>query len=85
MDRDHSFLNRAIAILESLREKSVERGHPMLASLVEMARIEAEDDLRTAEAVDAIWSPFFARAAVERANASKRAEPPPATAAVPSS
>jgi hypothetical protein len=60
MAPDTSFLTRAIDILQALRERSLERGHPMLASLVEMARIEAEDDLRTATHVDELWAPFFA-------------------------
>jgi hypothetical protein len=31
----------------------------MLASLIDMARVEAEDDLVTAQGVDNIWTPFY--------------------------
>jgi hypothetical protein len=52
-------LTRAIDILRVLHERSIERGHPMLASLIDMARVEAEDDLVTAQGVDNIWTPFY--------------------------
>jgi hypothetical protein len=58
MQPDTMFLTRAIDILRVLHERSVERGHPMLASLIDMARVEAEDDLVTAQRVGSIWNPF---------------------------
>jgi hypothetical protein len=44
---DEKFLRTTAAILERLRAQSANRGHPLLASLLEIAKGEAEDDLRT--------------------------------------
>ena len=46
-ERDDDFLRIAIQAIDRIREKSIERGHLMLASLLDMARAEAEDELRT--------------------------------------
>ena len=46
-NQDHEFLRIAIQAIERIREKSLEHGHLMLASLLDMARTEAEDALRT--------------------------------------
>jgi hypothetical protein len=46
-DRDQDFLQVAIQVIERIREKSLEHGHGMLASLLDMAKAEAEDALRT--------------------------------------
>jgi hypothetical protein len=44
---DRHFLRRAIDQLEELGLESHERGHPMFASLLDIAKSEAEDALRT--------------------------------------
>ena len=44
---DLDFLQVVSQALERLRRASEERGHAMLASMIELARTEAEDDLRT--------------------------------------
>ena len=46
-ERDDDFLRVAIQAIDRIREKSIERGHLMLASLLDMAKTEAEDELRT--------------------------------------
>ncbi len=44
---DEDFLPWALQALERLRDASEDRGHPLLASMLELARVEAEDDLKT--------------------------------------
>lgn len=44
---DERFLRTTAEILERLRTQSENRGHPLLASLLAIAKGEAEDDLRT--------------------------------------
>ena len=44
---DERFLSQAVDTLERLREESELRGHPMLASLLAIAKGEAEDDMKT--------------------------------------
>jgi hypothetical protein len=46
---DDHFLGKVVDILERLRSESERRGHPLLASLLEITRGEAEDDLKTYE------------------------------------
>jgi len=40
------FLDKMVGILERLRVTSRDRGQPLLASILEIARVEAEDALR---------------------------------------
>jgi hypothetical protein len=47
---DEDFLEKVAEILERLRAQSEMRGHPLLASLLAIAKGEAEDDLRTRQA-----------------------------------
>jgi hypothetical protein len=44
---DADFLRVVIQAVRRLQETCAERGHPLLASLLDIARAEAEDDLRT--------------------------------------
>ena len=44
---DEIFLTKVVELLERLRSESERRGHPLLASLLEIAREEASDDLKT--------------------------------------
>ena len=44
---DEEFLEKVAEILERLRAQSEMRGHPLLASLLAIAKGEAEDDLKT--------------------------------------
>jgi hypothetical protein len=44
---DEEFLTAVADILERLRAQSEMRGHPLLASLLAIAKDEADDDLRT--------------------------------------
>lgn len=44
---DKHFLNRVIEELDRLHAESEKRGHPLLAALLEIARDEAEDDLKS--------------------------------------
>jgi hypothetical protein len=44
---EEDFLRVVLLSLEKLRQASEDRGHGMLASMIELARSEAEDDLRT--------------------------------------
>ena len=44
---DSEFLQRTIELLVRLRDATVQHNRPMLASLIELARTEAEDELRT--------------------------------------
>jgi hypothetical protein len=44
---DEEFLAKIAEILERLRAQSEMRGHPLLASLIAIAKDEAEDDLKT--------------------------------------
>jgi hypothetical protein len=46
--RDIDFLPTMIGILQKLHATSLERGQPNLAVLLDLARTEAEDALRTA-------------------------------------
>lgn len=47
--RDIDFLPTMIGILQKLHTTSLERGQPNLAVLLDLARSEAEDALRTAD------------------------------------
>jgi hypothetical protein len=55
---DNNFLKNAADLLEGLRAESEFRGHPLLASLVAIAKGEAEDALttnaRTAQVVNRV-------------------------------
>jgi len=42
-----AFLKLVAEVLDRLRSESEERGHPLLASLLEISKCEAEDDLKT--------------------------------------
>ena len=44
---DDEFLRVVIEAIERIRQKSLERGHTMVASLLDMAKSAAEDELRT--------------------------------------
>lgn len=44
---DEHFLRKVSEILERLRRESEQRGHPLLASVLDVARAEAQDGLRT--------------------------------------
>ena len=44
---DEHFLKNTVEMLDRLREESEMRGRHMLASLLEIAKSEAEDDLKT--------------------------------------
>ena len=44
---EEPFLTKAMEVLERLRSESEKRGHALLASLLEIARGEAEDGLKT--------------------------------------
>lgn len=46
---DEFFLKKIAEALERFRSESEKRGHPLLASLLDIARGEAEDDLKTHE------------------------------------
>ena len=48
MSTEHDFLQNIAQMLVRLRDASEEHGYPLLASLLEMARAEAEDEQRTA-------------------------------------
>ena len=44
---DEDFLTKVVEILDRLAAQSELRGHPLLASVLAIAKDEAEDDLRT--------------------------------------
>ena len=44
---DQDFLTKTVEILDRLRAQSELGGHPLLASILTIAKDEAEDDLRT--------------------------------------
>jgi hypothetical protein len=46
-ESDEQFLQGVVDELERLRGESRERGHPFLASIIDLAVVEAQDDLRT--------------------------------------
>ncbi len=46
-ESSEEFLECVLQALERLRAASSKRGHPMLASIIELAEAEAEDDRRT--------------------------------------
>ncbi len=52
------FLSRVAGILAKLETETVRQDRPLLASLIGLARDEAEDDLRTSAAVDQTFSAF---------------------------
>jgi hypothetical protein len=55
MDGDRSkFLTAMIEILNRLHDSSVQRGEPLLASVLAIAKGEAEDALRHAEELSAL-------------------------------
>jgi hypothetical protein len=45
-----------IQAVERLRETCADRGHPLLASLLDIAKAEAEDELRTGSQTSALRS-----------------------------
>ena len=57
---DEDFLRVVLQSLERLRQASEDRGHGMLASMIELARTEAEDDLRTRALEKARFAEFRA-------------------------
>ena len=71
---DERSLRVAIAVLERLRLFSAEHGRPMLASLIEMARAEAEDELTTELANGRRISEFKAGALASSLEADLQAE-----------
>ncbi len=46
-ESDEQFLRSVLEDLERLRGASRQRGHPLLASIIDLAVAEAQDDLRT--------------------------------------
>ena len=46
-DKQDDFLPAVIGILDRLQATTAERGRPMLAFLLDLAKAEAEDELRT--------------------------------------
>ncbi len=46
-ESDEQFLRSVLEDLEQLRGASRQRGHPLLASIIDLAVAEAQDDLRT--------------------------------------
>ena len=52
------FLSRVVDILARLEQQSAGLDRPLLASLLGIARDEAEDDLRTSQAVAQTFSAF---------------------------
>jgi hypothetical protein len=55
---DQRFLRKVIDNLERLRAASDSRGHPFLSSLLDIARREAADDLKTQRKVAKLNSSF---------------------------
>ena len=64
-ERRERFLNTMIAILGRLEETSVSKGEPLLASMLAIARKEAEDALRHAGDLDEIAERRIARSATQ--------------------
>jgi len=48
---DENFLRKVAEILERLRTESQQRGHSLLASMLDVAKAEAQDGLRTQASV----------------------------------
>ena len=46
-ESDEHFLRSVLQDLERLRGESRQRGHPLLASMIDLALAEAQDELRT--------------------------------------
>ena len=46
-DADREFLEKAICVLDRLAELSLKHHQPLLASLVDIAKVEAADAIRT--------------------------------------
>ena len=61
MAETEEFLDCVHQALERLRTASRERGHLMLASMIELAQFEAEDDRRTRALTAARFSEFRER------------------------
>jgi hypothetical protein len=61
-ESDEHFLGCVLKALERLREASQNRGHPMLASMIDLAKAEAEDHMRTQALAFRHFSEFRARA-----------------------
>jgi hypothetical protein len=59
---ERDFLLHAATTLAALSEQSVRQGEPGLASLIDLARAEAEDILRTRLQKERTFSEFKARA-----------------------
>ena len=55
---DGEFLGRVANILARLESEAAKRNYPLLASLVGIARAEAEDDLRTSAEVKQTFASF---------------------------
>ena len=47
MSESEQFLRSVLQDLERLRGASLQRGHPLLASMIDLAIAEAQDDLQT--------------------------------------
>ncbi len=72
---DEDFLRVVLQSLEKLRQASEDRGHGMLASMIELARTEAEDDLRTRTLEAARFAEFRAGRYVSEGSAKDSPEP----------
>lgn len=59
-ETDESFLLRVIDALDGLQAGCLEHRRPMLASLLSIARSEAEDELRSGKADAALKAAFAA-------------------------
>ena len=61
-ESDEHFLRCVMQALERLRDASQDRGHSMLASMIDLAKVEAEDELRTKALAHQRFSEFEKRA-----------------------
>jgi hypothetical protein len=72
---DEDFLRVILQSLGKLRQASEDRGYGMLASMIELARTEAEDDLRTRALEDARFAQFRAGRYVSKSAVKDRPGP----------
>ena len=59
-ETDEAFLRRVLDTLDELHVGCLEQGRPMLASLIAIARSEAEDEMRSGKADAALQASFAA-------------------------
>ena len=71
---DDDFLPAVIGILDRLQATTVEHGRPMLAFLLDLAKAEAEDELRTAHIEDDLRSTLKQTSSVASWKAGDRPE-----------